>query len=95
MAPTLAHASPSPTAGSSATSAPKKGEKQTPLHVKMLITRHRGPVRARSATKDERDRLWKRWAEIDTGLDAYAASRSAVTPVVVLEPREDLPNKTG
>lgn len=45
------------------------------------------PVRARAATDDERDRLWKRWADIDEGLDAYEASRSTATPVVVLEPR--------
>jgi deazaflavin-dependent oxidoreductase (nitroreductase family) len=44
------------------------------------------PVHARSATGDERERLWKRWAETDLGLDAYAAGRSVETPVVVLEP---------
>lgn len=44
-------------------------------------------VRARAATGDERDRLWKLWAEIDIGLDSYANSRAATTPVVVLEPR--------
>jgi deazaflavin-dependent oxidoreductase (nitroreductase family) len=44
------------------------------------------PVRARTVSGDERDRLWKRWSEIDTGLDAYAAGRAAVTPVVVFEP---------
>jgi deazaflavin-dependent oxidoreductase (nitroreductase family) len=51
---------------------------------------HRPPrsVRARAAEGDERDRLWARWAAIDTGLDAYADSRSTVTPVVVFEPRE-------
>lgn len=43
------------------------------------------PVTARAASGDERDRLWKRWAELDAGLDAYAASRTATTPVVVLE----------
>jgi deazaflavin-dependent oxidoreductase (nitroreductase family) len=53
------------------------------------------PVRARAVSGDERDRLWKRWAEIDTGLDAYASSRRAVTPVVVLEPRVESPNETG
>jgi deazaflavin-dependent oxidoreductase (nitroreductase family) len=53
------------------------------------------PVRARAVSGDERDRLWKRWAEIDTGLDAYASSRRAITPVVVLEPREESPNETG
>jgi deazaflavin-dependent oxidoreductase (nitroreductase family) len=45
-------------------------------------------VRARRVEGEERDRLWRRWAEIDNGLDAYAASRSAVTPVVVFEPRD-------
>ena len=45
------------------------------------------PVRARAARGEERDRLWNRWAEIDTGLDAYASSRAAITPIVVLEPR--------
>lgn len=45
------------------------------------------PVRGRAASGDERDRLWRRWAEIDTGLDAYAAGRSVATPVVVLEPQ--------
>ena len=46
------------------------------------------PVRARQAEGDERERLWRRWAEIDDGLDAYAASRSADTPVVVFEPHD-------
>jgi deazaflavin-dependent oxidoreductase (nitroreductase family) len=44
-------------------------------------------ARARVAAGDERERLWRRWAEIDEGLDAYAASRSAETPVVVFELR--------
>jgi F420H(2)-dependent quinone reductase len=44
-------------------------------------------VRARTVEGDERDRLWRRWADIDEGLDAYAASRKATTPVVVFEPR--------
>jgi deazaflavin-dependent oxidoreductase (nitroreductase family) len=56
------------------------------------IVRLRGqgsrPVRARAAVGEERDRLWKRWAEVDAALDAYAASRSTLTPVVVFEPRE-------
>lgn len=46
------------------------------------------PVRARAATGEERDRLWQRWAEVNTDLDGYAARRSTVTPVVVLEPRD-------
>ncbi|MFI7575312.1 nitroreductase/quinone reductase family protein [Micromonospora sp. NPDC049497] len=44
-------------------------------------------VRGRAATGDERSRLWTRWGEIDTNLDAYAALRSSETAVVVLEPR--------
>jgi len=46
-------------------------------------------VRARRAQGDERDRLWSRWAEIDTSLDDYAARRPVETAVVVLEPRGD------
>ena len=46
------------------------------------------PVHARVATGDERDRLWRRWAETDVGLDAYAQRRTIETPVVVLEPRD-------
>jgi len=53
------------------------------------------PVRARAASGDERDRLWSRWAQIDAGLDAYASSRSAVTPVVVLEPRHEPPSEAS
>jgi deazaflavin-dependent oxidoreductase (nitroreductase family) len=45
-------------------------------------------VRARAAEGEERERLWRRWAEIDEGLDAYAAPRSVTTPVVVFEPRD-------
>lgn len=47
----------------------------------------RRPVRGHAATGDERWRLWARWREIDTKLDAYAALRSSETAVVVLEPR--------
>ncbi|MGZ4647816.1 MAG: nitroreductase/quinone reductase family protein, partial [Blastococcus sp.] len=45
------------------------------------------PVHARTATGEERERLWKRWAEVDVGLDGYAGLRSTETPVVILEPR--------
>jgi F420H(2)-dependent quinone reductase len=44
-------------------------------------------VRARAAAGDERSRLWARWREMDTKLDAYAALRSSGTAVVILEPR--------
>jgi hypothetical protein len=44
-------------------------------------------VHGRAATGTERSRLWGRWREIDTNLEAYAALRSSETAVVVLEPR--------
>ncbi len=47
------------------------------------------PMHAVEATGAERDRLWQRWAEVDHDLDGYAATRTAVTPVVVFEPRTD------
>ncbi|HWH01000.1 MAG TPA: nitroreductase/quinone reductase family protein [Pilimelia sp.] len=46
-------------------------------------------VRGRAAVGDERLRLWARWCEINTNLDAFAARRSSETAVVVLEPRPD------
>ena len=46
------------------------------------------PVRAREVEGEERERLWRRWAEVDEDLDGYAATRSVTTPVVVFEPRE-------
>ncbi len=45
------------------------------------------PVRARRVEGAERERLWRRWAEIDQCLDAYAGSRMAATPVVAFERR--------
>jgi deazaflavin-dependent oxidoreductase (nitroreductase family) len=45
-------------------------------------------VRARRAEGAERERLWSRWAEIDTNLDAYAARRPTETAVVVFEPSD-------
>ena len=46
------------------------------------------PVRTREVEGEERERLWRRWAEVDKDLDGYAASRSVATPVVVFEPSE-------
>jgi F420H(2)-dependent quinone reductase len=43
-------------------------------------------VRARAAEGDERARLWARWAEYNSGLDAFAAHRPRETAVVILEP---------
>jgi F420H(2)-dependent quinone reductase len=44
-------------------------------------------VHARAADKDERPRLWARWAVLDKDLDAFAARRSRETAVVILSPR--------
>ncbi len=44
------------------------------------------PVRGRAAVGEERQRLWSRWSEVDSNLDAYAALRSRETAVVILEP---------
>jgi deazaflavin-dependent oxidoreductase (nitroreductase family) len=52
----------------------------------------RRPVRAHAATGDERRRLWARWRELETNLDAYAALRSSETAVVVLTPRAAAPD---
>ena len=46
-------------------------------------------VHGRAADKDERPRLWARWAVYDKGLDAYAARRSRETAVVILSPRPE------
>ena len=46
----------------------------------------RRTVRGRAAEGEERARLWARWREMDTKLDAYAALRSGETAVVILEP---------
>jgi F420H(2)-dependent quinone reductase len=44
------------------------------------------PVRAHEATGDERDRLWRRWIEVEPELDGYASQRTTEAPVVVFEP---------
>ena len=46
-------------------------------------------VHARAADKDERPRLWARWAGYDKDLDACATLRSRETAVVILSPRPD------
>jgi deazaflavin-dependent oxidoreductase (nitroreductase family) len=43
-------------------------------------------VRARAAEGDERARLWARWRDVGTDVDAYATLRSSETAVVILEP---------
>ena len=46
-------------------------------------------VRAHAAIGDERSRLWARWREIDSKLDAYASLRPTETAVVVFAPRPE------
>lgn len=45
------------------------------------------PVRAHAASGEERDLLWRAWVALDPHLEAFVASRSTPTPVVVLAPR--------
>jgi len=47
------------------------------------------PVHASAAVGEERDRLWRLWAEVEPDLDGYIAERTTETPVVVLEPRPE------
>ena len=42
-------------------------------------------VHARPAVGEERDRLWRRWVDINPDLEAFASRRATETPVVVLE----------
>ena len=49
------------------------------------------PVHARRASGAERDRQWKRWAQVDVGLDELADRRQTETPVIVLEPHDRPP----
>lgn len=46
-------------------------------------------VRGRAAVGEERARLWARFREMESGLDAYAAMRPSETAIVVLEPRTE------
>lgn len=42
-------------------------------------------MRAIRVTRAERERLWRRWLEIEPETQGYADSRAVETPVVVLE----------
>jgi deazaflavin-dependent oxidoreductase (nitroreductase family) len=61
------------------------------VHPETVVELKDGPraVRGRAAQGDERDRLWARWGEFSDQYDAWAATRSGQTAVVVLEPRTD------
>lgn len=58
-----------------------------PEAVVELAGRSRREVLGRAAIGEERERLWRRWSELDKNLDGYAARRPQETAVVVLEPR--------
>jgi deazaflavin-dependent oxidoreductase (nitroreductase family) len=47
----------------------------------------RRPVRARTATEEERERLWPRVLEQFEGFDDYACYTQREIPLVLLEPR--------
>jgi len=46
------------------------------------------PVHARIAKGDERERLWRRWLDIEPEIETFANRRSVETPIAVLEPRD-------
>ena len=52
-------------------------------------------VHGRAAQGEERERLWARWCEFSDDYDEWAALRSGLTAVVVLEPRTDSPVDLG
>lgn len=58
----------------------------------LILPDDRYPVIGREATGEERSRLWEKWNEMDSNLDAGAALRSRPTAIVVLERR---PVETG
>ena len=51
----------------------------------------RREVAGRAAVGDERERLWRRWRDLDENLDGYAVRRPRETAVVVLEPSRATP----
>ena len=57
-----------------------------PETVVRLPHEERRSVRARRAEGEERERLWRRWAAVQTDYDRFVDLRSTETPVIVLEP---------
>jgi deazaflavin-dependent oxidoreductase (nitroreductase family) len=52
----------------------------------VTIGRELRPVRARDAQGEERERLWRALADLNSGYDKYAQKTTRQIPVVVLEP---------
>jgi F420H(2)-dependent quinone reductase len=61
-----------------------------PDAVVRLADKQPRPVRARLAAGEEHDRLWRRWVAVDPRIDEFAGGRSTETPVIVLEPRDQI-----
>ena len=66
---------------------------QPEVVVDLVDGRH--TVIGRAAAGEERSRLWDRWREIDTNLDAYSARRAGETAVVILEPSSEPNGRTA
>jgi deazaflavin-dependent oxidoreductase (nitroreductase family) len=60
-----------------------------PDAVMQLAHQQPRPVHARVALRQERERLWQRWLDIEPEIETFAGRRAVQTPVVVLEPRGD------
>jgi deazaflavin-dependent oxidoreductase (nitroreductase family) len=54
-----------------------------------MVGRQQRRVRAREATGEERDRLWRRWIEVEPPLEELADRRATETPVIVFEPLDE------
>jgi F420H(2)-dependent quinone reductase len=59
---------------------------QTDPRAEVTVGRETYEVRARTTEGEERDRLWRKLADVYSGYDRYAAKTSRRIPVVVLEP---------
>ena len=83
-----------PTDGGWAVIASKGGAPRHPLWylnlranplAEVTVGRETHAVRARDAEGEERERLWRRLADVYSGYDRYAAKTSRRIPVIVLE----------
>jgi deazaflavin-dependent oxidoreductase (nitroreductase family) len=63
----------------------------------VTVGRETQSVRAREVKGEERERLWRRLADVYSGYDRYARKTTRRIPVVVLEPmpRDDAPSRRG
>ena len=62
---------------------------QTDPNARIVLPDGTRLVTGRIAEGEERKRLWFRWTDLHTNIDAHAHFRSTPTDVVVLEPRPD------